>query len=38
MRAGQVSAWTLNQQRDLSRPGELFDEDAFFRLINVLLP
>lgn len=38
MRAGQVSAWTLNQQRDLSRPGELFDEDAFFHLINVLLP
>jgi len=38
MRAGQLSAWSLNQQRNVSRPGELFDEDAFFRLINVLLP
>jgi len=38
MRAGNVSDWTFNPYSNLSRPGQLFDEDIFFRLITSLLP
>lgn len=38
MRTGNVSNWTFNPQSALSRPGNIFDEDAFFHLIASLLP
>lgn len=38
MRSGSVSDWTFTPPGALSRPGQRFDESAFFSLILALLP
>lgn len=38
MRSGSVSDWTSTPPGALSRPGQRFDESAFFSLILALLP
>lgn len=38
MRSGRVSNWTFVPPGALSRPGQGFDESAFFSLILALLP
>lgn len=38
MRSGTVSDWTFSPPGALSRPGQDFDESAFFGLILSLLP
>ncbi|HHR4016572.1 TPA: hypothetical protein ACS5Z6_004731 [Salmonella enterica] len=38
MRSGTVNNWSFTPAGTLSRPGQRFDESAFFNLILVLLP